>query len=86
MSHATAAATPLTHTTLPPVHRAAGFKQLIKDARLELKVYDITQMTRLFNLKGGAKVRTRTLPCPPHMHTRTLRGAQGPARSAHAGI
>ena len=54
MSHATAA-TPLTHTTLPPVHRAAGFKQLIKDARLELKVYDITQMTRLFNLKGGAK-------------------------------
>jgi glucan phosphorylase len=31
------------------------FKQLIKDARLELKVYDITQMTRLFNLKGGAK-------------------------------
>ena len=55
MSHATAAATPLTHTTLPPVHRAAGFKQLIKDARLELKVYDITQMTRLFNLKGGAK-------------------------------
>ena len=35
---------------------AAGFKQLVKDARLELKVYDINQMSRLFNLKGGAKV------------------------------
>jgi hypothetical protein len=84
VSHATAAATPLTHTTLPPVHRAAGFKQLIKDARLELKVYDITQMTRLFNLKGGAKVRTRT-PCPAHMrHTRTLRGEVAERRDQRA--
>ena len=55
--------------------RLSGFKKLIKEAGLELKVYDIGQMSRLFNLKGGAKVRTRTLPCPPHMrHTRTLRG------------
>ena len=53
--------------------RLSGFKKLIKEAGLELKVYDIGQMSRLFNLKGGAKVRT--LPNPPHMrHTRTLRG------------
>ena len=42
-----------------PPSLAAGFKQLVKDARLELKVYDIDQMCRLFNLKGGAKVRAR---------------------------
>ena len=35
--------------------RMAGFKQLIKDARMELKVYNMEQLARLFNLKGGAK-------------------------------
>ena len=51
----------LCHTASPPLPSlvvlllAAGFKQLVKDARLELKVYDIDQMARLFNLKGGAK-------------------------------
>lgn len=39
--------------------RLVGFKKLIKDSGLELKVYDIGQMSRLFNLKGGAKVCTR---------------------------
>ena len=38
------------------VMAAVGFKKLIKDAALELKVYNIDQMARLFNLKGGAKV------------------------------
>ena len=36
---------------------AAGFKKLVKDANLELKVYDMEQMSRLFMVKGGAKVR-----------------------------
>ena len=35
---------------------AAGFKKLVKDANLELKVYDMEQMSRLFMIKGGAKV------------------------------
>ena len=52
-----------------PLAFAAGFKQLIKDARLELKVYDINQMSRLFNLKGGAKVET----CMPAARTYTPR-------------
>ena len=65
--------------------RLSGFKKLIKEAGLELKVYDIGQMSRLFNLKGGAKVRTRTLPCPPHMrHTRTLRGKVAERRDQRA--
>ena len=34
---------------------AAGFKKLVKDANLELKVYDMEQMSRLFMQKGGAK-------------------------------
>ena len=40
--------------------RLSGFKRLVKDAGLELKVYDIGQISRLFNLKGGAKVGART--------------------------
>ena len=35
--------------------RLAGFKKLIKDANLELKVYDMEQMSRLFMTTGGAK-------------------------------
>ena len=35
--------------------RLAGFKKLIKDANLELKVYDMEQMSRLFMQVGGAK-------------------------------
>ena len=69
--------------------RLSGFKKLIKEAGLELKVYDIGQMSRLFNLKGGAKVRTRTVPAAYAPHSNAARrggGAQGPARSAHAGI
>ena len=34
---------------------AAGFKKLIKDANLELKVYDMDMMCRLFMQMGGAK-------------------------------
>ena len=41
-----------------------GFKKLIKDSGLELKAYDIDKMSRLFNLKGGAKVT----PTPLHTH------------------
>ena len=37
------------------VPSAAGFKKLVKDANLELKVYDMEQMSRLFMQKGGAK-------------------------------
>ena len=33
----------------------AGFKKLIKDANLELKVYDMDMMCRLFMQMGGAK-------------------------------
>ena len=43
---------------------AAGFKRLVKDAALELKVYDINQQSRLFNLKGGAKVLRRPQRAP----------------------
>ena len=43
--------------------RAVGFKRLIKDAGLERKVYNIDQMTRLFNLTAGLKVHSR--PAPP---------------------
>ena len=42
--------------------RAVGFKKLIKDAGLELKVFDLEQMSRLFAVKSGAKVKTRTTP------------------------
>ena len=35
--------------------RAVGFKKLIKDAGLELKVFDLEQMSRLFAVKSGAK-------------------------------
>ena len=35
--------------------RLAGFKKLVKGANLELKVYDMEQMSRLFMVKGGAK-------------------------------
>jgi hypothetical protein len=50
------------HTDLRAWDRAArappaGFKKLVKDANLELKVYDMEQMSRLFMVKGGAKVR-----------------------------
>ena len=35
--------------------RLAGFKKLVKDANLELKVYDLDMMCRLFMQTGGAK-------------------------------
>ena len=35
--------------------RLAGFKKLVKDANLELKVYDLDMMCRLFMQMGGAK-------------------------------
>ena len=35
--------------------RLSGFKRLVKESGLEVKVYNIDQMSRLFNLKGGAK-------------------------------
>ena len=40
---------------LPAHPFAAGFKKLVKDANLELKVYDMEQMSKLFMQKGGAK-------------------------------
>lgn len=46
-----------------------GFKRLVKDSGLEVKVYNLQQMSRLFNLRGGAKVGAQhaheLTPTPP---------------------
>ena len=41
---------PITCTSL-----VVGFKRMVKDAALERKVYNIDQMTKLFNLTAGLK-------------------------------
>jgi hypothetical protein len=43
---------------------AVGFKRLVKDAGIERKVYNIDQISRLFNLTAGLKVKD-PLPTPP---------------------
>jgi hypothetical protein len=59
------AALPLVTRSFPPRSvpspppTAAGFKRLMKDTGLELKVYNVDKQCRLFNLVGGAKVGAR---------------------------
>ena len=46
----------MTHNEAKPTHMlAGGFIRLVKDADLELKVYDKEMMCRLFMIKGGAR-------------------------------
>ena len=38
-----------------PLRLAVGFRKLVKDAKLELKVFDMELQCRLFAVKAGAK-------------------------------